>query len=93
MLVKRIENGYQFESLTTDGAFIVRLTLLDSGKERLETCPVGGSVCFKARTLPIGTIERAVGPERWKNFQQMKKREISTMFIDPHYNGFIPHIW
>jgi len=93
MLVKKIENGYQFESLTMDGAFIIKLVLLESGEEELETCPVGTPVCFQPRKLPSGTIEKAVGPERWKNFLQMKEKGIATMFLEPHRGAPMPRTW
>ncbi len=93
MLVKRIEKGFEFESPTSNGAFIVKLTLTDNGEETLETLPVGVPVAFTPRNLEQGTIEKTVGEERWKNFLKMKEGEISTMFIDPHAKGFIPHIW
>lgn len=93
MLVKRIEKGYEFESPTTDGAFIVRLTLRDNGEEKLETVPVGVSVAFRPSDLEPGTIEKALGEERWQNFSNMKAEGISTMFIDPHSKSFIPHVW
>ena len=93
MLVRRIKNGYQFESPTIDGAFIVSLTLTDSGKEKLETCPVGVPASFKPRILPDGTIEKTVGTVRWKNFLKMKEKGIPTMFIDPHREGSLPRTW
>lgn len=93
MLVKRVKNGYEFENPTTDGIFIVRLTLTDNGEEKLETVPVGVAVSFIARDLEPGTIEKAIGEVRWQNFLNMKKGGISTMFIDPHFKGFIPHVW
>lgn len=93
MLVRRVKNGYEFESPTNDGAFIVRLMLTDSGKEKLETCPVGVAVSFKARVLPPGTIKNAIGPERWKNFLHAREKGIATMFIDPHKPGSMPLTW
>ncbi|MCG8571644.1 MAG: hypothetical protein MJB14_16030 [Spirochaetes bacterium] len=93
MLVKRVNNGYEFESPTVNGAFIVKLTLTDKGEEKLETLPIGVPVTFTPRDLDKGTIKKAIGDERWKNFEKMKKDGISTMFIDPHKSGFIPHVW
>lgn len=93
MLVRKIENGYQFESLTMDGAFIIKLTLTKGGKEKLETCPVGTAVSFPPRELPAGTIKKAVGPERWKNFLQMKGKGIATMFLEPHRGAPMPRTW
>jgi hypothetical protein len=83
MLVQKIKGGYQFTSLTFDGAFIIKLTLSNDGKERLETCPVGAKVKFEPRILPRETIKKAIGPERWKNFLSMKEKKIDKMFIDP----------
>ena len=93
MLVKRIEQGYEFESSTRDGAFIIRLTLTDNGEEKLETIPVGVAVSFTSCKLENGTIEKAIGDVRWKNFLSMKAGGIATMFIDPHSKDFIPHVW
>jgi len=76
-----------------DGAFIVRLILTDNGEEKLETVPVGVTVSCIAHDLEPGTIEKAIGEVRWKNFLKMKEGGISTMFIDPHFKGFIPHVW
>ena len=93
MLARRIEEGYQFESPAIDGAFIVKLTLTNDGEEKLETLPVGVAVEFEPRILPKGTIEKAIGPERWKNFLIMKEKGIATMFIDPFRIKTSPRTW
>ena len=93
MLVKRINNYYEFLSSSFDGAFIIKLTLTDKGKERLVTIPVGVPVSFTPRDLEPGTIRKAIGEERWENFLRMKESGIFAMFIDPHYKGFIPQVW
>ena len=88
MLVKRTENGHEFTTHTTDGAFIVTLTLADNGEETLRTVPVGVPVSFTALKLKPGTIEKAIGAERWNNFQRMKKLDVPIMFIDRHSREF-----
>ena len=88
MLVKRTENGYEFTAHTTDGAFIVTLTLTDQGEETLCTVPVGVPVSFTPLKLEPGTIEKAIGAERWNNFQRMKKLDVPMMFIDRNSREF-----
>lgn len=82
MLVKRIESGFEFESPTTNGAFLVKLSLMDNGDELLETVPVGVPVSYEPRKLKNGTIEKSIGLDRWKNFIRMRDDGIYTMFID-----------
>jgi len=83
MLVKQIDHGYEFESPTVNGAFLVKLSLMDNGDEMLETIPVGVPVSFESRKLDRGTIEKSIGTSRWNNFIRMRDEGISTMFIDP----------
>jgi len=83
MLVKKTDTGFEFESLTINGAFLVKLTLGDNGKEFLETIPVGVPVHYEPRDLKPGTIEKSIGSARWGNFVRMKDEGINTMFIDP----------
>jgi hypothetical protein len=82
MIVKRIDSGYEFTTHTSDGAFIVTLTLTEKGAEALRTVPVGVPVSFTELKLKRGTIKKAIGKERWANFLRMKKLDIPTMFID-----------
>ncbi len=89
MLVKRTENGYEFSTHTTDGAFIVTLTLADNGEEVLRTVPVGVPVSFTELRLKPGTVEKAIGAERWSNFQRMKKLGTPAMFVDRHSREFV----
>ena len=93
MLVQKSRGVYQFTSLTFDGIFIVKLTLSKDGKEKLETCPVGARVKFGSRLLPRGTIKKALGPERWKNFLSMKEKKLSKMFLDPYRGKTSPRNW
>ncbi len=83
MLVKKIDQGFEFESPTINGAFMVKLTLMDNGDELLETIPIGVAVAYEPRKLKSGTIENSIGIQRWKNFMRMKDEGIRTMFIDP----------
>jgi len=93
MLVKKTINGYEFESPSNDGAFIVTLTLLDNKKETLHTIPVGVPVTFTPLELKPGTIKQTIGAQRWKNFLRMKELEISTMFIDRHPKEIGHEVW
>lgn len=93
MLAQKVKGGYQFTSLTFDGAFIIKFTLTRNGEESLETCPVGAKVKFKPRILPRGTIKKVIGPARWNNFLSMKKKKIDKMFIDPYRNRTSPRTW
>ena len=88
MIVKKTANGYEFSTHTSDGAFLVTLTLDDSGAETLNTVPVGVPVSFTPLELEKGTIEKAIGEQRWQNFLRMKELDISTMFIDRHSKEF-----
>ena len=83
MLVKKIKSGFEFESPTINGAFLVKLSLMDDGEELLETIPVGVAVSYEPRVLKSGTIEKSIGSKRWSNFIRMKEEGINTMFIDP----------
>lgn len=83
MLVKKIDSGFEFESPTVNGAFLVKLSLMDNGDEMLETIPVGVPVSFGPRKLNKGTIEKSIGVKRWKNFVRMRDEGILTMFVDP----------
>ena len=83
MLVKKINHGYEFESPTVNGAFLVKLNLMDNGDETLETVPIGVPVTYEPRKLDRGTIEKSIGTSRWNNFIRMRDEGISTMFIDP----------
>lgn len=82
MLVKKIKSGFEFESPTVNGAFLVKLFLMDNGEELLETVPVGVPVSYEPRKLKTGTIEKSIGMDRWGNFVRMRDEGISTMFID-----------
>lgn len=93
MLARRIKGGYQFESPTINGAFIVKLTLTDEGEEKLETCPVEVDVRFEPRILTKGTIEKAIGPERWANFSKMRDKKMEKMFIDPYKGKTSSRTW
>ena len=88
MIVKQIDQGYEFSTYTSDGAFLVTLTLSDTGAETLRTVPVGVPVSFTPLKLKRGTIRKAIGHERWQNFLRMRKLAIPTMFIDRHSREF-----
>ena len=90
MIVRRTANGHEFTTYTTDGAFAVTLTLTDSGEETLQTVPMGVPVSFTPLKLKSGTIEKAIGLERWNNFRRMKNLDIPTMFIDGPPREFHP---
>ena len=83
MIAKRVENGYQFESPTINGLFIVKLTLTDEGVELSEICTTKLKFCLPLQALHPGTIEKIIGSKRWKHFLEMKEKGIDNMFIDP----------
>ncbi len=83
MIAKRIEGGYQLESPTINGVFVVKLTITDAGEESIETCSTTMGVCFPVLKLDPGTIERVIGPARWKHLREMKEKGLSQMFVDP----------
>jgi hypothetical protein len=83
MIAKKIEGGYQLESPTINGVFVVKLTLTDEGKETIETCSSAVVVCSPIQELDRGTIERTIGPARWQLLGEMKEKGIAQMFIDP----------
>ena len=90
MLVEKIKGDYRFTSPTTDGAFMVMLTLTSKKEELLNTVSVALSASFPQRKLKPGTIRTAIGEERWQNFLRMKKLKLKSMFIDPHDPNFMP---
>lgn len=87
MLVRKIGDTFEFESLTTDSAFLVKLLLTSSNEEKLITLPVGVEVSFVPRELEKGTIRKTIGEDRWENFLRMKDKGINTMFIDSQREG------
>lgn len=87
MIARKIEGGYQLESPTINGVFVVKLTLTAAGEEKIETCSTAVGVCFPIQELDPGTVERIVGPERWQLFEEMKEKGIEQMFIDPQESG------
>ena len=91
MQVKKIDGNYEFTCSTVKGEFIVKMILTDNGGERLDTQPVDVPGIFPARDLEPGTIEKAIGKERWENFKRMKDKGFEMMFIDAHKQGFFPH--
>ncbi len=88
MIVKQTGEGYEFLSYTCDGAFLVTLSLTHKGLETLCTVPVGVPVSFTPLKLKQGTIKKAIGQQRWRNFLRMRKLAIPTMFIDHHSKEF-----
>ncbi len=96
MIAKRVEGGYQFESPTINGVFIVKLTLTNDGEERSETCTTKLKFCLPSQSLHPGTIEKVIGSERWNNFIKMKEKGIEKMFIDPQHpkrRAHAPRTW
>ena len=87
VIAKKTEGGYQLESPTINGVFVVKLALTDSGEESIETCSTAAGVCFPVQKLDPGTIETIIGPERWKHLNEMKEKGIVQMFIDPQATG------
>ncbi len=87
MIAKKIEGGYQLESPTINGVFVVKLRLTDDGEESIETCSTAVGVCFPIQKLDPGTIEKIIGPDRWKHLMEMKEKNIVQMFIDPQATG------
>ena len=91
MLVKKTDGNYEFSCPTVDGEFLVKLILTADGQEQLNTQPTNAPNTFPPRILESGTIRKAIGEERWNNFQTMKEKGIDEMFIDSHKKGFVPH--
>ena len=92
MLVRKVGDNYEFESLTTDSAFLVKLILDKDNAEKLVTVPVGVDIEFKPRELDAGTIQKTIGDDRWENFLRMKEKGITTMFIDSQKAGIGNHV-
>ena len=91
MHVKRIDGDYEFTCPTVDGEFLVKLILTADGQEHLNTQPTNAPTTFPPRILEAGTIRKAIGEERWANFERMREKDIPEMFIDGHKKGFFPH--
>jgi hypothetical protein len=81
MIVNKTEKGYEFLTYTTDEGFLVTLTLRDSGAETLHLESLRAPVSFKPVKLKRGTIKKALGSQRWQNFNRMKKRAFSTTLL------------
>ncbi len=91
MQVMKVDGDYEFTCPTVDGEFIVKLILTADGEERLNTQPSNAPVTFPPRVLEQGTIRKAIGEERWENFERMREKDFPVMFIDAHKKGFVPH--
>ena len=79
MIVNKIDSGYEFLTYTSDGGFLLRLTLSDTGAETLHTISVRTPLSIKPVKLRPGTIKKAIGDQRWHDFIRVKKRTFSTM--------------
>ena len=90
MQVKKVNGDYEFTCPTVDGEFVVKLILTADGEEKLNTQPTHAPTTFPPRVLDPGTIRKAIGEERWENFERMREKEFPVMFIDSHKKGFIP---
>ncbi len=93
MHVKKVNGDYEFTCSTINGEFIVKMILTENGEEKLNTQPLEVPEVFPVNNLEPGTIEKAIGKERWENFQRMKDKGFDMMFIDAQKQGFIPHIF
>lgn len=90
-MVVKTDSSYEFSCPTVDSAFLVKLILTKEGEEQLNTQPMNAPTTFPPRVLEPGTIRKAIGEDRWKNFLVMKEKGITEMFIDSHKKGFVPH--
>ena len=87
MIATKVKEGYKLESPTIDGVFVVKMTLNDTGEESIEICSGRAGVCFPVQKLNPGTIEKIVGPQRWRFFQKLKEEGVDRMFLDPQKEG------
>ena len=81
MIVKKTDDGYEFLTYTSDEGFLVTLILGDTGAETLRLVSLRARVSFKPVKLKRGTIKKAVGSQRWKNFIRVRKRTFSTLLL------------
>ena len=83
MLLAKVNRHYEFTSLSTDGAFVVKLTLNEAQEEELVTRLVGVPTSFAPRRLEPGTIRQVIGEQSWHQFLRMKEQGHDNMFLDP----------
>jgi len=81
MIVKKTDSGYDFLTYTSDGGFLVTLTLGETGAETLHLVSVRVPVSFKPVKLKRGTIKKAIGGQRWEDFISVRKHDFSTMLM------------
>ncbi|MGD0650743.1 MAG: hypothetical protein ABSA97_06335 [Verrucomicrobiia bacterium] len=79
MIVKKTDNGYEFSTYTSEGAFLVTLTLSDAGAETIHMVSVRVPLSFTPLKLRRGTIKKAIGNQRWQNFIRMRKLAVSAI--------------
>jgi len=90
MQVRKVNGDYEFTCSTVNSEFVVKLILTADGKEQLNTQPTNAPTTFPPRVLEPGTIRKAIGEDRWENFERMRKKGFPVMFIDSHEKGFVP---
>lgn len=81
MIVKKTCGGHEFLTYTSEGGFLVTLTLGDTGAETLHLVALRARVSFKPVKLKRGTIKKAIGVQRWQNFIRMSKARDSMLLL------------
>ena len=79
MIVNKTDSGYEFLTYTNKGGFLIRLILSDTGEESLHTVCLRVPLSIKPAKLKRGTIKKAIGDQRWRDFVQLRKRHFSKM--------------
>jgi hypothetical protein len=79
MIVNKIDSGYEFLTYTSDGGFLLRLTLSDTGAETLHTISLRVPLFIRPVKLRRGTIKKAIGDQHWRDFIRVKKRTFTSM--------------
>ena len=81
MIVNKTDSGYEFLTYTSDGGFLIRLTLSNTGVETLHTISVRVPLSIKPVKLKRGTIKKAVGDQRWHDFTRVRKLTFEKMLM------------
>ena len=81
MIVNKTDSGYEFLTYTNDGGFLLRLTLSDTGAETLHTISVRVPLSIQPVKLKRGTIKKAIGDQRWRDFIRVRKLTFQKMLM------------
>jgi len=79
--VSRVNHGFRFSCPTATELFEVRMTLHDDGSEKLHTVVRETNLNLSAARLDSGSVERLLGPNRWKAFLRLRSSGHKEMLL------------